>query len=994
MNRQPKIVFGILFLVVAFVVQANEELDTASIPLADNSAAANESASQPAAANELTGETIIDPTSQQQTPPPDNQPPEAQRTEEENASQNAPLQESTIPQQPTVPPKKETPPTSNAITGQEYGETWDKLCSGSTCVHTFYPYQKYYQSKSNWLAIDETFYSTNCRNNYYACVTDNLYEAHITSSANQSDAIFFSRNNSFFIFAPQQVQFKQTASSRTQAISTIKQSPAQISKNTVQYPASFGSGIDIQFQYLPRMFKEEIILQTNSSLPPATLTTNRKELTVDLEFKVRLPATADIIIANTIWNKQTPATTQGNIKIVDGVTAFYLAQPIAYDAKSRMTQATYTLENRGNGFYLTLSVPYAWLMNETRVYPVVIDPTITLDDTDIIWDGNVNYEAISACPEEGPCNNPWRISTRQNITVGDDSNWPDLGSVYHRGDIDWNISSIPNHAKIATAELILYGEQAGMMNDNMRFSHMHGGNSYYVNNDSGNLGFYNDISNGTQYLNQTFAGGENRFNLTKHPQLKIDLENTLKNNTDVWSIGFRSNETGTADAIPAVFTSSEGANASRRPQLRVVYTSTKPTVVISTPFSGKIFDKIGTIVINVTVGDADNDFLTVHLFGSNSSQPAADDVLARLDNVTAGTSFLYNWTAPVTDASTATKLLFHLDKEPRFGETTTFFYDFSGNGNNGSCSGTSCPAVAQSGGKLANAFTFDGINDAISLPAAASLNIATNITMVAWIKTTFTGLQHIVGGYQASDPYQGYGFATGIPYLLPGRIAYWSGAHGAWVGANTTIADGQWHHVAVSVAGNVVTFSVDGRVDNIANSSAPNSYAGTRSIGARSTGDQGFNGTLDEVQIYSTALSQEDIMNLYRLQSGQHYFWANVTDGIEDAQTPIFNFTLYADEFEGELSIEKGIRAILGLGAPLFRDIQVYTRRQTTNQQLGRFDRYTASATKRWGFNYITDAEAFANLNNVSTTIYFSEMINLTGVQITQHVQTLINATI
>ena len=204
--------------------------------------------------------------------------------------------------------------------------------------------------------------------------------------------------------------------------------------------------------------------------------------------------------------------------------------------------------------------------------------------------------------------------------------------------------------------------------------------------------FYNDIGNGTQYLNQTFTLGENRFNLTKHPQLKIDLENTLKNNTDTWSIGFRSNETGTADAQPNVFTSSEGANVSRRPQLKVVYTSTKPTVVISTPFSGKIFDKIGTMVINVTVEDADNDFLTVHLFGSNSSQPAADDVLARLDNITSGTSFLYNWTAPVTESLPATKLLFHLDKDSRFGETDSFSLT-SNNGNNGSCNGSNCPTL-------------------------------------------------------------------------------------------------------------------------------------------------------------------------------------------------------------------------------------------------------------------------------------------------------------
>ena len=194
--------------------------------------------------------------------------------------------------------------------------------------------------------------------------------------------------------------------------------------------------------------------------------------------------------------------------------------------------------------------------------------------------------------------------------------------------------------------------------------------------------FYNDIGNGTQYLNQTFTLGENRFNLTKHPQLKIDLENTLKNNTDTWSIGFRSNETGTADAQPNVFTSSEGANVSRRPQLKVVYTSTKPTVVISTPFSGKIFDKIGTMVINVTVEDADNDFLTVHLFGSNSSQPAR--MTACLDNITSGTSFS---TTGLRQSLSLFPQQTLVPSGQRFRFGKQFFFSTSNNGNNGSCNG-------------------------------------------------------------------------------------------------------------------------------------------------------------------------------------------------------------------------------------------------------------------------------------------------------------------
>ena len=121
-----------------------------------------------------------------------------------------------------------------------------------------------------------------------------------------------------------------------------------------------------------------------------------------------------------------------------------------------MTQATYTWKTEAMAPHLSL---YAWLMNETRVYPVVIDPTITLDDTEINWDGNVNYEYIVACRKKD-LHNPWRISTRQNITVETTQTGLHLDRVPSwRYRLEYFFHSEP--CKIATAELILYGSKQG-----------------------------------------------------------------------------------------------------------------------------------------------------------------------------------------------------------------------------------------------------------------------------------------------------------------------------------------------------------------------------------------------------------------------------------------------------------------------------------------------------------------------------------------------------
>ena len=53
------------------------------------------------------------------------------------------------------------------------------------------------------------------------------------------------------------------------------------------------------------------------------------------------------------------------------------------------------------------------------------------------------------------------------------------------------------------------------------------------------------------------------------------------------------------------------------------------------------------------------------------------------------------------------RFLLHLNNESASGENNTHFYDFSGEGNNGSCSGSNCSNWTTQG-KLGGAFEFDG----------------------------------------------------------------------------------------------------------------------------------------------------------------------------------------------------------------------------------------------------------------------------------------------
>jgi RHS repeat-associated protein len=180
--------------------------------------------------------------------------------------------------------------------------------------------------------------------------------------------------------------------------------------------------------------------------------------------------------------------------------------------------------------------------------------------------------------------------------------------------------------------------------------------------------------------------------------------------------------------------------------------------------------------------------------------------------------------------------------------------DSSGNGTDGTLQNGPTWTTGPVGGAL----SFDGVDDYVSLPTASALNITGPISMSAWIKTTGTGFMHIVGGYNsAGSPWYGYGMCLGAN--TPGKVGYWSSNYGAWVESNSTVNDGNWHHVAVAVSGTTATFYLDGAADGTASTQQPGSYSGVRAIGARSDGQYCFVGQLDEVRIFSNATNSTTV---------------------------------------------------------------------------------------------------------------------------------------
>jgi hypothetical protein len=193
--------------------------------------------------------------------------------------------------------------------------------------------------------------------------------------------------------------------------------------------------------------------------------------------------------------------------------------------------------------------------------------------------------------------------------------------------------------------------------------------------------------------------------------------------------------------------------------------------------------------------------------------------------------------------------------------TSTQTFDKSGDGYTGTMSGS----VTRTPGHLGDAFTFAN-NGSINMAYAIQAELNKNLTLAAWIKTTNSvRTEAFISKYETAVGY-GYVFRDTAAGTLALEVGTYNAAvYGNKVATDTTkINDGQWHHVAVTISlNNNVSFYVDGVLSSVSPlkvTGAGSNYAflyvgqaGYTPLGSY------FNGSLDEVQIYSRALSAAEI---------------------------------------------------------------------------------------------------------------------------------------
>jgi len=193
--------------------------------------------------------------------------------------------------------------------------------------------------------------------------------------------------------------------------------------------------------------------------------------------------------------------------------------------------------------------------------------------------------------------------------------------------------------------------------------------------------------------------------------------------------------------------------------------------------------------------------------------------------------------------------------------TGTVLHDYSGHGHHGTISGAQwVPGVAGS------ALRFDGTNDNVHVPDADDLDVIGPFTISLW--TTFEAIgpgttrQNVLSKerYQSATDNDGYLIRKEYDSAAPFFLLLRDGGHSTSFGS---VSANRWYHIVATFDGTTLHAYKDAEFTGQA--TAPSNRANTKQLafGEKPDGAFDFQGIVDELRMYSRALSAAEIADLY-----------------------------------------------------------------------------------------------------------------------------------
>ena len=202
-------------------------------------------------------------------------------------------------------------------------------------------------------------------------------------------------------------------------------------------------------------------------------------------------------------------------------------------------------------------------------------------------------------------------------------------------------------------------------------------------------------------------------------------------------------------------------------------------------------------------------------------------------------------------------------------------------------------AAFTASGKVRQAFSLDGTNDYFYIPHSTALEPVSGLTVEAWINSNnLAGNRYIIGNGDSCWA-KGYALYLDSNGMLRFRLGN-SGAAGAClyngyssVVGTSNLKGAGWHHVAATYDGSTMRVYVDGAEQKSASRSGTIYYSDWQTnIGA--DGISGsyidmntvFSGLIDEVTVYSRALSTSELQTIFNAGANGKYVPATINSAL------------------------------------------------------------------------------------------------------------------
>ncbi|MCB0416401.1 MAG: LamG domain-containing protein [Bdellovibrionaceae bacterium] len=201
----------------------------------------------------------------------------------------------------------------------------------------------------------------------------------------------------------------------------------------------------------------------------------------------------------------------------------------------------------------------------------------------------------------------------------------------------------------------------------------------------------------------------------------------------------------------------------------------------------------------------------------------------------------------------------------------TSFLDSSFSGNNGSCTGATCPATGEMG-VFGSAPRFDGSDDYIIVADNANLDNTAALSIQVWFFPTVSDGQP--DGLVSKRVTSGSQEAYSVFMYTGSRIYVDIDTSNNRFSTTSTISANRWYHLVVTYDGsqsaaNRVRVYFNGQEDgsspfNETSTSIPNRSSSLHIGMLNAAYGNGFHGLIDEVSIYTSVLSPADVKDAFR----------------------------------------------------------------------------------------------------------------------------------